>query len=348
MRIVSSRGLRQGLGRSSPVRGRRSQSGVALVLVLWVLVLMTSIAGALTLTQRTDVALSTALLDRVRAHAVAEAAVHYAVAQLLQQPASSSGLGEEYDDHVWRADGVPRAWELAGMKVEVTMGDESARIDLNAAPSELLEGLMRAAGLPGGEAAALRDAILDWRDPDDAEQLNGAEDRDYYAAGRPVGAKDGIFDDVSELRLVLGMTPELYAVLEPALTVYSRESTVNPLFASPLVLLAVPGMTEDTVADYLQLRDQRQAGAFATLPAGDGASGLFNLKVGPVYRIRAEVLLAPDGARVAEEAVVRIGVGLQGFQLLAWAPASISSIADGVAEDEEGEVVVTEFRGRRK
>jgi len=319
---------------------------VALILVLWVLVLMTSIAGALTVTQRTDVALSSGLLDRVRVHAAAEAAVHFAIAQLMQQPASVPGLDQAYDDQIWRADGMPRPWEFAGMQVEVTLADESARIDLNAAPSDLLEGLLRAAGLADDEAAALRDAILDWRDADDARQLNGAEDRDYGLEGRPVGAKDAMFDDISELRLVLGMTPELYSVLEPALTVYSRKSTVNPLFASPLALLAVPGMTEEAVNSYLQLRDQWSAESSPGSPPVDGVSGLFNLQVGPVYRIRAEVLSAPEGVRIAEEAVVQIGGGVQGFQLLAWPPVRTIPVAEGGADSEEKEISVIEFRGR--
>jgi general secretion pathway protein K len=88
--------------------------------------------------------------------------------------------------------------------------------------------------------------------------LNGAEDNAYLAAGKPYGAKDGPFDSVEELQLVLGMTPELYRRLKPALTVYSRQPGINPAVASPEVLLAIPGMGVNTVEQYMALREQNR------------------------------------------------------------------------------------------
>ena len=59
-------------------------------------------------------------------------------------------------------------------------------------------------------AAALVDAIVDFRDEDDLHCLQGAEDRDYADAGLPRGAKDAAFEAVEELQQVLGMTREIY------------------------------------------------------------------------------------------------------------------------------------------
>ena len=44
----------------------------------------------------------------------------------------------------------------------------------------------------GGEA--LTDAILDWRDPDPLERLNGVESDYYLSLPLPYPAKDGPFD----------------------------------------------------------------------------------------------------------------------------------------------------------
>src|SRR6185312_1176884 len=49
------------------------------------------------------------------------------------------------------------------------------------------------------------------------------------------------FADVSELRLLPGMTRSLYQGLAPEITVYSQNPTINPMTASRPTLLAIPG-----------------------------------------------------------------------------------------------------------
>ena len=78
----------------------------------------------------------------------------------------------------------------------MSIQDEDGKIDLNAAPDELLRGLFVSAGLDEDAGAALVDAIVDFRDEDDLTRLNGAEDRDYADAGLPYGAKDAPFEAV--------------------------------------------------------------------------------------------------------------------------------------------------------
>jgi hypothetical protein len=53
------------------------------------------------------------------------------------------------------------------------------------------------------------DAIIDWRDPDDMPQPNGAES-DYYLDRFGYGAKDGWFDSVDELLKVRGIDSALF------------------------------------------------------------------------------------------------------------------------------------------
>ena len=56
------------------------------------------------------------------------------------------------------------------------------------------------------------------------------------------GAKDGPFKSVDELRLVLGMTDEIFAAVEPSLTVFSGQSGVNLQHASAQVAAAMAGL----------------------------------------------------------------------------------------------------------
>ena len=84
------------------------------------------------------------------------------------------------------------------------------------------------------------DAIADFRDKDDLERLNGAEDSAYSAAGRDYGPKNARFETVDELRRVLGVTPDIYRPLAPLVTVHSGRRGINPVTAPHALLLALP------------------------------------------------------------------------------------------------------------
>jgi len=252
---------------------RPFQRGIALMLVLWVLALLTIIAMGLTATQRTESVLAGNQLDVARFRAAAEASVNYAALHLLTSP-----VVLEEDADTWVPDGVARPWRFAGESLEITVFNEASRIDLNKAPKDLLGALFTAVGLPEDAAVALADAVEDWRDANDLTQLNGAEDGDYENAGRSYGAKDGPFDSVEELQQVLGVNRDIYRTLAPALTVDSGSANVDQEFAQTLVQAAVQGISLEE-AELLQQEKDALAEAGAT-----GAAVLS--RGGPLYRIR--------------------------------------------------------------
>ena len=103
-------------------------------------------------------------------------------------------------------------------------------------------------------AASLVDKILDWRDTSPLKRLNGAKDRDYHAAGLAYRPRNGPFQSIDELRLVMGMNADLFARVEPALTVYSGRPSIDPQVAPREALLALPGMDESKAADLIAAR----------------------------------------------------------------------------------------------
>ncbi|HKM71308.1 MAG TPA: hypothetical protein VJX94_14860, partial [Stellaceae bacterium] len=103
-------------------------------------------------------------------------------------------------------------------------------------------------------AQTLADRILDWREAGIGKRLNGAKAPEYRAAGYAYGPRNGAFETVEELKLVMGMTPQLFAALAPALTVYSQTPWVDPSVAPPEVLRALSGMDEGATAGLLQAR----------------------------------------------------------------------------------------------
>ncbi|MDP6952033.1 MAG: type II secretion system protein GspK, partial [Alphaproteobacteria bacterium] len=117
-------------------------------------------------------------------------------------------------------DGSAVALPLDGAVLSLAIQDVGGLVDLNSARDELLAGLFVAAGLPGNEARDLAAAIRDYGDEDDLVRPGGAEAPAYRAAGLPE-PKNGAFQFPDELRAVLGVTPELFEAVRPAITVWS-------------------------------------------------------------------------------------------------------------------------------
>lgn len=280
--------------------GRTRSLGIALILVLWVLTLLTVMAVGMTAAQRTETALADNRIGQARFRALADAAIAYAMYRLMQAgPSAGPGLGsgaaddgEGGEQTDWIPNGAPRPWQFDGMALTVAVYNESSRVNLNLAQAPVLAALMVALGVEDKQAGALADAILDFRDEDDLKLLNGAEDADYASAGLPIGAKDAPFAAVEELQQVLGMTPELYRLLAPELTVDTDSERIEPAFATPAVLAAIDGISLEEAEQRVQERDR------PALPDGQG-SGPAD-RGGPRYRIEVRTVGAEGHSRSME------------------------------------------------
>jgi general secretion pathway protein K len=269
---------------------------VALILVLWVITLLAVIAGNFAFSMRGEAQIARNLLSTSQAQALADAGVQRAWFELLKPPA---------DLQRWQGDALVHEFTLNGGLVRTSIEDEAGKIDLNTAPEALLQGLFKSVGLSEVESAALLDAVVDWRDADKLRRLHGAEDDEYRAAGKNYLPSNAPFETVDELQRVLGMTPELYRKLAPALTVYSRQAGIKTSVAPRGVLLALPGVNPALVEQYVMQRQSllaanqkvpefAEAGAFASASAGALA-----------YSARSEAKMA-DGTVFVRQAVARI------------------------------------------
>jgi general secretion pathway protein K len=276
---------------------------MALVSVIWGIALLSVIAVSFLWSGSTSHKLARNGLDMAQIETIAEAAVNRAVLALL----------EPLPERRWRTDGVPQSFEFEGSVVRIRIQDELGRIDLNNADAPLIAGLLRAAGLDMDSASRLTDKILDWRDASTLKRLNGAKDAEYRAAGLPYRPRNGPFQSVDELKLVMDMTPAIFQRIEPAITVYSRRQFIDPQVAPREALLALPTMDAEKVAAQLAAR----AGQNLGIP------GSLN---GRAFTIRADI--ERPGGPQAREAVVRLtGNPAQPYWLLDWrkpAPAEKS------------------------
>jgi general secretion pathway protein K len=198
----------------------RSEHGVALIAVLWVLTLLSIVVALLSLETRSGARVARNTADNAAVRAAADAGIQRAILDLISSPKAT-------DTRHFRADGTVYSWRFAHCLVHLSVHDERGKIDLNQAPEALLAGLIESVGVDRERAQALADAIADFRDADNLRRLNGAEEADYRAAGVAWGPKNAPFQSIEELQQVLGMTSEIYERVMPYLTVYSL-GVINP------------------------------------------------------------------------------------------------------------------------
>ena len=231
--------------------GKVGDRGWALVSVLWVLAILALLAAAAQTLTYTSARGERHLLERALLNAALDAGVARAIA----------GITDARLDQRWPVDGTPQRFVYDGVTLAISIQDETGRIDLNAADGSLLRQLLASAGESPDRASALVDKILDWRSSTNLKRLQGASDADYAAAGLNYRPRHGAFQTVDELRLVLGMTPELFAKLRPALTVYSKKPAIDPNVAPREALLAYYPDQPAKVEALLRLRGSSRGGA---------------------------------------------------------------------------------------
>jgi len=290
----------------------RRSGGFALLIVLWTTMLLGVVVAAMLTTTRTEALLTRNLRESARARALAEGGIWLAVHYLAARSAGSGPASH----------GAAFAYEIGDARVWVAVEDEAGKIDLNAAPGELIRGVFRALGVEDGRAAALADAVLDWRDADSSRRPGGAEDAEYRRAGLPYLPRNAPFPQVDELRLVLGIDDALFGRAAASLTVHSNRPRIDPWAAPRDVLLAVPGIKVEEVDALLATRAQATQRGTAALPRLSGVSRYIERMPGDeTFLVRAQAEVAA-GPRTVREAIVRLSPGDDPpYEILLWRAA---------------------------
>lgn len=271
---------------------RAGGRGIALIAVLWLVLLLSVIAGSLMMLTRTELGLSRNLVLAAQAQALAGGGVHLAAHALLNPDPALR----------WIADGRPYGVEMETGNLDIAVQDVAGLIDLNAAPPELLAGLFQAVGLDADEADALADRLADWRDPDDERRPNGAEAGDYDGPEIRVG--NAPFLTADEAQRVPDMTTDLWKRIAPVVTVYSRRPGVNPATAPRLALIAIPGIDETLADEIIATREDTDGAALTSLIPAEARRYTTGGR-GNVFAIRSRATLT-DGGEYVQQAVIEL------------------------------------------
>lgn len=115
-------------------------------------------------------------------------------------------------------------------------GDDSASGPLVSRPEGIAQfaGLMRLLGVDRGAADQVATSAADWIDSDSVPGNGGAEDEFYRQFKPAYRTANNMMGDPSELRMVAGVTPELYQKIKPWLCALP-DATLSPLNINTLL-----------------------------------------------------------------------------------------------------------------
>jgi general secretion pathway protein K len=282
---------------------RRGDDGFVLIAVLWMLAALAALASAYAL-YAVRTAPSAALPEeRLRAEAALRAGVELCAYRQLAWPKAA------------RPDAGAFSAQVGTSRIEVSYRSETARVDLNTAPREVIAGLFQQLGATGAAAGFIADRVVGWRGKlKDSEGLQEAAI--YRKAGLPYGPLGAPFDNALEIALLPGMTPALTARALPFVTVFGA-AKIDPLIADPAVLAALPGMTPQIAGIFLKARNGPRPDGAALLQMAGPVKDL--VSVDPSDYVRAEIVANVNGRLLRADVVLKLNQGPDApFDILFW------------------------------
>jgi general secretion pathway protein K len=252
------------MSRRRPQRPSR-QAGVALLTAMLIAAIATVAAVAMAARQQLDVRRTGNVLDTDQAYLFTLGVESWAK-QILARDRRDGEVDHPEED--WATILPPIAVE--GAVVAGRIEDLQGRFNLNnlvdaegrASDDDIqrFRRLLTALELDEG----LADAVVDWTDSDIEPRFpSGAEDTVYLGMTPPYRAANALMESPSELLLVNGFTPEIYAALAPYVATLPARTPVNVNTASaPLLMALSEGISE---SDATQLIDERGDKGYQTV-----------------------------------------------------------------------------------
>jgi general secretion pathway protein K len=288
---------------SSLHRLRRSNDGFIIVAVMWILMSLAALASIYSIYVANSAVALSVNDDRIYTEAIVSAAIELTAYQLSSPEKQKRPTHGAFNFRLGRANAA------------VDFSSEASRIDLNAAPKELLAGLFAVLGAPNQQVNAYADRIIGWRTPPKRDALD-SEDALYRASGLRYSPRGAPFAHVNELWLVQGLPPALVERAMAYATVFSGKPSVNVLDAAPEVIAALPGMTPGRLNAFLGQRESLPADPQLIAGALGGQAGI---STEGTDAIRVNVRVNFDkGQQTASEVVILLGADDAPLRVLSW------------------------------
>jgi len=193
------------------------RQGIALIVVMLVIVVLGLLAAGFSYSMKVEMQLAKNADAESELLWLGRSGVELACWYLAEKSRDPAQAGFDALNQLWAGGPIGTNQPLSGLSLQETelgrgtmsvqIVDLERRFNINLTRPDILQKAMELLGYDLLLAATVVDSIDDWRDPDDMTRTYGAESEDYLRHGYV--AKNGPIDDLSELSLIQGITPEL-------------------------------------------------------------------------------------------------------------------------------------------
>ena len=282
------------------------QGGIALVMVLWLVALLTIVAASFATHSRVETRMTGNLVERQKARMLTQSGLNRALLELM----TPNG------DQRWQLNGEVHELREGEGELRVAIRNGLGLVDLNRASRDTLFKLFVLIDKSPEVRERLVDALGDWRDGDDLKRMNGAEDSDYKLAGLDYGTVDRDLESVDELGYVMGFDREAVEKIRPYVTVYSGAAQPNNHYAAQ-ELIDILSTGEAAMNSQVEAAFEQLESGLADIDAQIGLDGVGQAQ-SVNYRISIEATTEGGGRSIVDVDVAPTRRRDRPFEILAW------------------------------
>jgi type II secretory pathway component PulK len=206
------------------IHPRRNSDGIALIMVMCAIFVLSALAAELTLSMKVETRLAQNANSEQQMLWLGRSGVEYARYILSQELAIPN---QPYDalNQKWAGGSGSLAesnsvlsslsldnYPVGEGTVSIKIIDLERKVNINTASDAMIQQALTLMGVDANDISVVSDSILDWIDSDDLPRAAGAKSDYYQGLAVPYYAKNAPIDDLSELLLVRGILdhPEIY------------------------------------------------------------------------------------------------------------------------------------------
>jgi general secretion pathway protein K len=331
---------------SQPIAATKKRAGSALLMVLWLSAALSAIAFTVANTVRSETERTSTAVDSIRAYYLATGAIDRALLYI------NWGSGTRKPDGTARYFENPMPvlrFDFPSGSAAVEIIPETAKLSVNQALPRELANLMVALGVPPERATQITQGILDWRTVSPGGAFTQF-DQHYMGLTPSFRARHASFQEIEELLLVQGVTPDLFygsyapdqagkllphAGLRDCLSVYGSIAQLDVNTVHPAVMQAVgiPPASAAAIVNMRQsapIRSMERLGALSAPRLGIVPSTVATLRA--TSRLRLAGGQYSDLRRTVSAMVKFLGPEWNPpFHIMRWYDTSVSLPATGPA-----------------
>ncbi len=277
---------------------RHAESGAALIPVILLIGLFTLLVTSFSVfVTNASTSLSTTRL-RIAADALTQSAIEFGMGRVLSTPKALPISGE---DRI----------RLKAGEARISWRAETARLDINLADEAFIASLLQQGGLRGDAATQLARKIIERRS---GKITNGGQ---VNAQNTP-NTNLGRFAHIRELRDVPGMSAEIYARIEPYITVFGTSSAIDPRLADKELLSVVPGISKPMVAELFALRGVKDERAKDVISSLGEVARYFSVRQQSAVRFVVAITMPPGTVRTYDVVTIHFDDDVRPYRILSW------------------------------